>query len=221
MRAVVGLQTASPAPYGSHVPVLMLCASILKPQRVLELGCGYYSTPVFLNRELCPSVEQLTSVETDDQWLGRLRALHGHDGRWKPQLAKDGTAQWLGESQHREELSGYDLIFVDDLQASSGRPRTLGALLAQKPSCPVVVHDVEEWRLRFRIWDDGPFVIFDAFTPQTGVCNCTNSKAKTDLKAASVAMRTKRGEALNCANLEDWITVGHDAIERAALDRRC
>jgi hypothetical protein len=190
----------------------MACATIIRPQRVLELGCGLYSTPLFLDSNCWPALQEITSVETDGQWLQRLASRLGHDPRWRPQLIETTVAQWLRSERNNLDISGYDLIFVDDSAGVLQRSETLRALLSQNPSCPIVVHDVEQWRLRRRVWARRPYVIFDAFTPQTGVCNCRGKAELLMLKRANAVLQTFRNQALTSANLEEWESIGRAAL---------
>jgi hypothetical protein len=212
--AIVGSSPPSAATYGSHVPTLIACAAVVRPQRVLELGCGLYSTPLFLDLDYWPALQDITSIETDGQWFQRVVSLLGHDPRWKPQLVKTTVAEWLRSERNGLDIGGYDLIFVDDSAGVLQRAETLDALFSIKPTCPVVVHDVEQWRLRGRVWARRPYIIFDAFTPQTAVCNCGNKAKLLMLKRANAVLRTFRNEALASANLGQWESIGRAAIQR-------
>ena len=49
-----------------------------RPHRVLEFGCGFYSTKLYLD-----ACEDVTSVEGDsDEWLDRMRAHYGTRPHW-------------------------------------------------------------------------------------------------------------------------------------------
>ena len=211
--AIVRSSPPSAAAYGSHVPTLIACAAIIRPQRVLELGCGLYSTPLFLDSYYWPSLQHITSIETDGEWLQRIVSLLGHDPRWKPQLVKTTVAQWLRSERNNLDIGGYDLIFVDDSAGVLQRSETLHALFSINPGCPIVVHDVEQWRLRGRVWARRPYAIFDAFTPQTGVCNCGSKAKLLMLKRANAVLRTFRNAALTSASLEQWESIGRAALQ--------
>ena len=94
-NAFVRRAPTSRAAYGTHVPVLMACSAIIRPQRVLELGCGLYSTPLFLDSKCWPDLKHITSIETDDKWLQRVVAQLGDDPRWTPQTIGTTVAEWL------------------------------------------------------------------------------------------------------------------------------
>jgi len=211
---IVPSAPASSEPYGSHVPVLAVLAMYLRPRRVLELGCGLYSTPMFLDSACWPSLEHLTSIETDDQWFQRVVSVVGRDPRWRPHIVESGgsVAQWLRSGRNDLNVGRYDLIFVDDSANDVERRRTLSALFSAHPRCPIVVHDVEKARLRSCVWARGPYIIFDAFSPQTGLCNLSAGAELSKLKRANAVLRTLRNQALTASSLREWVAVGRAAI---------
>lgn len=180
---------------------------------MLELGCGLYSTPLFLDSNYWLALQDITSIETDGQWLQRVVSMLGHDSRWKPQLVKTTVGEWLRPGGGSIDTAKFDLIFVDDSAGVVQRSETLRSLLSLNPRCPIVVHDVEQWRLRSRIWSRRPYVIFDAFTPQTVVCNCGSKGQRLLLKRANAVLQTFRNEVLTSANLEQWESIGRAAIQ--------
>lgn len=101
--AFIARTNPSTAPYGTHVPVLMAAIALIKPKRILELGSGFYSTPLFLDKRYCPSVTQLTSIETDASWFEHVRSVLGEDQRWDSRLIQTSVAEWLrrGEAGFR------------------------------------------------------------------------------------------------------------------------
>jgi len=48
--------------FSTHLPILKMVIELLKPQRVLELGVGEYSTPHLLGH-----ASEVTSVETSSR----------------------------------------------------------------------------------------------------------------------------------------------------------
>jgi len=201
-------------PYGSHVPVLLILATCLKPRRVLELGCGVYSTLTFLDVHSFPSLEHLVSVETDPEWLERVGAMVRSDPRWQPRMVEGASsvADWLRFGGTSLAIDEFDLILVDDSANDIQRRQTLGALFCARPTPPIVVHDVECARLRTRLWTRRPYVVFDAFNPQTGLCNLGAGSELSKLKHANAVLRTLRNQALAARNLQEWVAVGRAAI---------
>src|SRR5574341_819530 len=95
-------------PYATHVPVLVALARVIPVRRVLELGCGRYSTFTFLNRVAFPQLEQLYSLENDRDWAARIAAEAGTDARLSLRFV-DGL---LAAAVAAMELSSYDLILI-------------------------------------------------------------------------------------------------------------
>jgi hypothetical protein len=60
---------------GTHFPILAACVASTKG-RVLELGCGDYSTPML--HFLCKG-RPLVSIDTDAKWLARFEDLKNPD----------------------------------------------------------------------------------------------------------------------------------------------
>lgn len=140
-------------PYASHLPTLRFVLALVKPKRVLELGAGIYSTPLFL---ACPSVERLETIETDERWVPEPSE------RLTVRLVKD-TVEALPE-----DLTAYDLVFIDNADNPADRERTIRAVLEQ--SHPVtVIHDAD-------IYDEAinqgakNVVTFSERIPWTAVC---------------------------------------------------
>jgi hypothetical protein len=182
----------------------MICGAIFQPKRVLELGTGFFSTSLFLDREACPSVERLHSVENDHEWFDQVRSKYESNAKWRPDM-------WTGpvdERIYNLELADYDLIFVDDSQDPESRAKTIKAVFAGRPRCPVIIHDVECWRYRRQVWVHRPYVIFTAFTPQTAVCLPSVCPQRRFLLKAKALADSLAAEGRRAASLEDWKSVG-------------
>ena len=72
-----------------------------KIRRVLELGAGYNSTPLFLNRDAFREVIELVSLEDDPEWLQRVKERIGDD----PRVAFVDSIP--------DNLDRFDLILID------------------------------------------------------------------------------------------------------------
>lgn len=145
--------------YSTHLPIIRMCLALLKPKRVLELGAGLYSTKEFL----ASPVERLTSLETNPDWLERLRAEIA-DERWTLRFV-DSIVPALPK-----HLDDYDLVFVDCDEDSISRANAIRAVL-EKEHPPVIVHDAEYPAYR-RVLEQlaENFVVFNEQTPATAVC---------------------------------------------------
>lgn len=152
--------------YATHQPILIGLARIHPIRRVLELGSGQYSSKLFLDQNVFPHLEQLVSYEDDPEWRDVVLRAVGEDDRFDLRLVHA-----VNESLPAD-LEGFDMIFVDDSHGMKVRTQTMTRVADQHPRHPiVVVHDFE-WR-PYRHATMERFehvVIFDTFTPQTGVC---------------------------------------------------
>ena len=53
--------------WSTHVPLIKLLLSMFKPQFVLELGMGYYSTPLFLKHK-----SERMFIENSQEWINEM-----------------------------------------------------------------------------------------------------------------------------------------------------
>lgn len=115
--------------YASHTPHLRQVLAEVQPKRVLEIGAGLYSTPEFLR---CESVEDVDSLETDEDWAKRVRQRVGPDGRLSIWVMPD-PSEWRDV---------YDLIFVDGPDTEAERMDVIHSVLTRDHPV-VVIHDAE------------------------------------------------------------------------------
>jgi hypothetical protein len=135
-------------------------------RKVLEFGCGYYSTLTFLNRSVFPHLERLESVENDGAWAGVIQETAKSDTRWTLKLV-DGE---ISESVSTLDLESFDLILIDDSQTSAQRVCTIREVSIRAPHRPwIVIHDfeVEEYRRAAAGFRQGHR--FKAYNPNTGL----------------------------------------------------
>ncbi|HLY41332.1 MAG TPA: hypothetical protein VKR52_08960 [Terracidiphilus sp.] len=148
--------------------MLIQLAQSLKPRRVAEFGMGYFSTSVFLDRTLFPSLEHLTSFEDDPEWFSVVTQKHAQDPRFEANLVS--TPMWKISIKLR--ASDYDLVFIDDSKQSRDRLKTILALRLARGITKgpvVVVHDVEQPRYRIATMLFPNRKYFHELCPQTGV----------------------------------------------------
>jgi predicted O-methyltransferase YrrM len=174
---------------------------LLNVERVLELGCGEYSTLTFLDRSVFPDVKELRSIEGDPMWAARVGAAAGTDERLKVVCMRGEARDALDGVVFRD----FDLIFIDDSQTAARRSKTIRAVTERCDARNVVViHDfeVEEYRraarsLRHRF-------TFVGLNPYTGVAWTTRRVDERALKqmdrvigehAASIRPEDVRGWA--------------------------
>lgn len=171
---------------------------------------GFYSTPLFLNPNVCPSLKLLHSIENDPSWFDQVRSASMPDKRWKPEIRQGSVSA----SIPRLDISAYDLIFIDDSADHISRSRTIQAVYAGRPRCPVVIHDAESWRLRTRIWLHRPSLIFDVFNPQTAVCLPRHSPQLPILRNSRRALRSLARASQTAGNPAEWEMAGRRALQQ-------
>lgn len=144
-----------PLDHASHIPILVGLAQKFTIRRVLELGTGAYSTPLFLNRDIFADVVEVVSVEQDAEWRAKAEAAHGG----KIQLT----------DVEPTDRTRFDLIFIDSGHAAQ-RIQTL-CELAATPECKalIVVHDAEYPPYRQEMGKIGEQYDFTTFNPETSV----------------------------------------------------
>jgi hypothetical protein len=152
--------------YATHVPVLVGLGHLLRIRRVLEFGCGLYSTLTFLNRSVFPELIQLDSLESDTTWLKKIEIAACSD----PRLHLLHVLEPMEDSLKGICLDSYDLVFVDSSTECSRRSATIRALAAQtKGAGFVIMHDFEVDAYRRAARDFSKRFDFPAFNPSTGV----------------------------------------------------
>lgn len=152
--------------YATHLPILIGLARAFEIKSVLELGCGEYSTPTFLNKLVFPSLIALESFETDQVWLDQISTSVVDDERFSGRLVSGSMRQAI----QRADLESYDLIFVDDSTNSEERASTIVAISNRQPKrAVVVIHDfeIQAYRDAARAFESR--FVFKSFNPQTGI----------------------------------------------------
>lgn len=142
----------------SHIPVLTLIPKIYHITKILEIGSGQLSTPLFLNREIYPDLKELISVEEDSDWFVKMAKLVGGDNRLEltPSIPCS--------------LYHYDMIFVDGPQVAERRARVIRYVMKEVIKPLIVVHDIEVKNYRKQINKDfNNFEFNFVKSPMTGV----------------------------------------------------
>jgi hypothetical protein len=172
--------------FATHVPILIGLGRSRKIQRVLEFGCGKYSTLTFLNRSVFPHLEQLHSVENDDSWAAMIQEAAKHDSRWSLQLVSGEIADSVTDL----DLEAFDLIMIDDSQTSTQRAATIRTVASRKPQHPwIVIHDFEvedyrkaaagfKYRHRFRSYNPETGLVGNQMAEWKGIDGIIRSKKR-------------------------------------------
>jgi hypothetical protein len=198
----IRLKERSDDAYSTHLPILCAMGANILPKRVVEYGSGLISTSAFLNRSVFPGLESLLSFENDSSWYAAVVGSVGYDGRLELRLAEGAMKSTVAPC----DLAGCGLVFVDDSN-DIGRAETITAIAACRPrGIPIVIHDIEQWRLfqaarrfdhRFR---------FDALSPQTGVV----WNGHWDLAELLPRMNQRiqrHSEKISARNAEEWASI--------------
>lgn len=61
--------------WSTHRPLLQGVVAAFKPDFILELGMGVFSTPIFVDY----APEELLCVENDEEWLNHMKASFGYE----------------------------------------------------------------------------------------------------------------------------------------------
>jgi hypothetical protein len=197
---LAGIAPRSGNDYATHVPILVGIAQRFKIRRILELGCGAFSTPTFLNPEVFSDLEQLHSYETDRSWYEKTLTAFSYDQRYQPRFVEGVMSAGLQEI----ELGQFDLIFVDDSTSAIDRAETIQHLTNRQLSRQlIVIHDFEIRNYRDAASSLEHRQIFRAFTPQTGVVwNGSNDRVEV-LKKLSRQI-SGHSRSISVEDVESW-----------------
>jgi hypothetical protein len=173
--------------YASHLPVLLAMAIAVQPKRLLELGSGLFSTPALLDRNMFPTLESITSIEDDAGWLQRVRAEVPADARHHL-IATASVPDWCLAA----DLSGFDVIFIDDSTTVENRAMTIRAVLERASAeVVIVIHDFQFDAYRKAVAEPWMCHVFEAFYPSTGVVY-QNTALQGRLRALDQCIRDNR-----------------------------
>lgn len=184
---------APPEAFASHLPILIGLAGILRVRKVLELGCGTFSTPTLLSRRCFPHLEKLDSLETERTWIEKAAEIVGRDPRWTPTAVGGSMASCIPDLN----LENYDLVLVDDSHSYEERARTIRAIAERKPPTGLyLIHDFEAPVYQTASRKFAYRFTFDALLPNTGANwnqDVINSRHFTELnnKIRSFAQNLK------------------------------
>ena len=168
--------------YTTHLPVLIGLASARPVRRVLEFGCGPFSTLTFLDRSLFPDLVALDSYETDPVWRDMVVKQSGND----PRLQLKVVPAPMAETIRTTNFEPYDLVFVDDsvtVEERAASVRTAANVSFTHPW--LIAHDLENPAYRAVVPDRVQRQEFNAFTPFTWVMWNGGDQPQAKLKRIS------------------------------------
>lgn len=190
-------------PYATHLPVLIGLARLLKVRKVIEFGCGQYSTLTFLDRQAFPDLAHLDSFEHDMDWITQLSAQVKDDPRVRFNHVRDSISAVVP----RVDFKDYDLIFIDDSLSAAERAETIVAVSSNcRPSNCAVIHDyeVEDYRRASRAFRHR--FAFTAFNPNTGVVWNGDSVQRSQLKKIDSLIR-RHAQRHSADDAPHWMSV--------------
>jgi len=151
--------------HATHLPVLISMGKIYKIRRVIEFGCGKYSTLAFADKTLFPDLLSLEFYENNYDWYKKISNIVCDDKRVKPHYVQKEISEIIGS----EMLSNADLIFIDDSDNSESRSQTIKKVCKYSNNSIVIIHDYEvpkyidaSKEIRYRY-------TYNALTPNTGI----------------------------------------------------
>ena len=187
--------------YATHVPVLIGLATMRRIERVLEFGCGHFSTRTILKRSVFPDLKELHSVENDAGWAETIRAAVKDDCRSFVTVVSGAMSAAVREF----DLETFDLILVDDSASWEQRVETIRALSSLRPVNPwLVIHDyeVEEYRRAAAAFKQR--FAFKAYNPHTGVVS--NGESTHGLKTLDQLLK-ENSARVAADNVEGWLRI--------------
>ena len=187
--------------YATHVPVLIGLAAMRRIERVLEFGCGHYSTKMFLKRSVFPDLKVLHSVENDAHWAETIREAVRDDARSGVTVV-DGA---MADAVRKFDLEPFDLILVDDSTSAEERAATIRALCDRNPSNPwLVIHDYEVEEYQRASSSLKQRFIFKAYNPHTGLL--ANGDFTSGVRTLDRQLKTN-STRLRPDNVDGWLRV--------------
>lgn len=117
--------------WGTHIPLLASVVAVARKGAVLELGCGFYSTPLLV--EMCKTQgREFHSAEEKADWAGNFDHLSDKIER------TNSWSEW--RAKHADDFRGrLSVVFVDNEPGTERVPNIRWAA-EQNPEF-IVVHD--------------------------------------------------------------------------------
>lgn len=154
----------------SHVPVLTLLP-LLKPiKRVLELGAGY-STKIFIDEKVYPSIERFDSYDNGPKNYvdACRRTLVGTDDRYQLHSAEKVS---MLDMVKKVDLNLYDFIFIDDSDSHIGRASTIknvAGRFGKDSKVVIAIHDFEFSIYHQAVGPEWNKYVFAGVSPEMGI----------------------------------------------------
>lgn len=153
-------------PVASHIPVFIGISKIIKIHKILELGSGNYSTPLFLDKQIFPDLEFVVSYENDILWYNEIKQKFLNEDRLKLKYC-DALMKDIVKDL---DISEFDLIFVDDSREAKLRSQTIECISKKINNKNfLAIHDFEVKAYKEATGTELKKFKFDAIFPNTGL----------------------------------------------------
>lgn len=172
--------------WATHQPLIKAVMELYKPQFVLELGVGTYSTSIFKDS----SVEYL-GIENNKEWVDKIKCEFDVFVEWHDlgDIIEGTEYKDLTEQQKMDIIYFYANILIPEI-----RPRLL--FVDQYTSCRllsinslgykfdlIIYHDSESWKVnRYDLIVNKGFYLYELKT--NGPCTMLMAREQKDLKNA-------------------------------------
>lgn len=109
MKKINGIDVHKGNSCASHMPIQLELLNVFKPKKILELGCGFFSTKMYLENKDCT---KLVSIESDsDEWFKKTEEQYSiHKNKKWEHLKISGLEN---VTNFIKTADNFDLIFVD------------------------------------------------------------------------------------------------------------
>jgi hypothetical protein len=183
--------------------VLVGLGGFFKISAALELGCGQYSTPTFLDRRAFPNLESLDSVENDPTWTRKVGELLKNDSRC--QIGLVDHPMWA--AVRKMSPKRYDLVFIDDSQTYEERAQTIKEVAARFSDARlVVIHDSEVAIYQSAAKSFRNIFNFTALNPNTSVVWNESVVDQGFLKEINKVIK-ENSSKVEVSDLNGWISL--------------
>jgi hypothetical protein len=120
-------KTISKWHWSTHKPLLNVLIEIVAPELIVEFGCGFHSTPIFLNS----SAEKIYLIENDQSWLDHVISNSKFDNRCQTLLHELGPDISLGtffkelSTDQISKITDFYLNFKKEISSNTSKNKLL------------------------------------------------------------------------------------------------
>jgi len=189
------------SPFATHLPVLIGLSFAVRLRRVLELGAGVYSTRLFLNRAVFPTLEVLHSYENHHYWYNQVLP----SVQQAPRATLTMCEGPMSTAVSSMSLEDYDLILIDDSQTLQERCHTIQAVATSSKMIKLcVIHDYNNKEYRHAAKRFSCRFRLDALHPETGVCWRDGELTRAQLVGINNCL-ARHARSTAAGAIEEWL----------------